>query len=160
MVSRCADRRRGPTLALSCLGVLTLVFGVACTAGEAAVNHVAVTGTDYAFTVPQTLPPGQTAFTFTNGGQVTHEMILVRLKDGVTLPQLLKAVDAGSDPAELTEGGSAILISSPGDTTGARILVDLLPGRTYALVCTFNDGEGKPPHVSLGMAKSIEVAAE
>lgn len=84
-------------------------------------------------------------------------MILVRLKEGVTLPPVLEAVGAGGDPAEFTEGGVAILIASPGDTAGTHLLVDLLPGRTYALVCNFEDGEGKPPHVALGMAKSIEV---
>ncbi|HUF26089.1 MAG TPA: hypothetical protein VMM18_03810 [Gemmatimonadaceae bacterium] len=120
-------------------------------------NHVAVKGTDYAFDVPETLPAGPTAFTFENAGQVPHEMILVRLKEGVTLPQVLEAVRAGADPGEFTEGGTAILIASPADTAETRILVDLLPGSTYALVCNFVDGEGKPPHVALGMVKSIEV---
>jgi uncharacterized cupredoxin-like copper-binding protein len=139
--------------------VLASLTGVACSAREAAVNDVTVQGTDYAFDVPETLPPGQTAFTFANAGQVPHEMILVRLKEGVTLPQVLQAVQAGSDPAEFTEAGTAILIAPPGDTARTRLLVDLLPGRTYALVCNFTDEEGQPPHVALGMVKSIEVAA-
>lgn len=40
-----------------------------------------------------------------------------------------------------------------------RKYVDLLPGRTYALVCNFADGEGQPPHTALGMAKAIQVDA-
>lgn len=160
MITTRFDRRRGSTTVLVRLGVLTLVGGVACTAREAAVNAVAVTGTDYAFDAPQSLPPGRTTFTFANAGQVPHEMILVRLKEGVTVPKLLEAVGNGANPAEFTEGGAAILIAAPGDTAGTRMLVDLLPGRTYALVCNFEDGEGKPPHVALGMVKSIEVGAE
>lgn len=157
MLTRCGDRSPGSVSVLIRLGVVAILCCVACTAREAAVNHVAVKGTDYAFDVPETLPAGQTAFTFENAGQVPHEMILVRLKEGVTLPQVLEAASAGTDPAEFTEGGAAILIASPGDTAGTRMLVDLLPGRTYALVCNFEDGAGKPPHVALGMAKSIEV---
>ena len=159
MIACRADRNRGDTSVSVRLGLLAVLGGVACTAQGARVNEVAVRGTDYAFDVPQALPPGQTAFTFENAGQVPHEMILVRLKAGVTLPQVLEAASGGQDPTEFTEGGAAILIASPGDTAGTRILVDLLPGRTYALVCNFEDGEGKPPHVALGMAKSIEVAA-
>ena len=141
------------------LGGLAILGGAACTAREAAVNEVAVRGTDYAFDVAEALPPGPTAFTFENAGQVPHEMILVQLKEGVTLPEVLEAASGGQDPADFTEGGAAILIASPGDTASTRMLVDLRPGRTYALVCNFEDGEGKPPHVALGMAKSIEVAA-
>ena len=160
MNAHSADRRRGRAPANIRLGLLVILGGVACTAREAALNEVAVRGTDYAFNVPESLPPGRTAFTFENAGQVPHEMILVRLKEGVTLPQVLEAASGGQDPADFTEGGAAILIASPGDTAGTRMLVDLLPGRTYALVCNFEDGEGKPPHVALGMAKSIAVAAE
>lgn len=154
------DRLRGLAPGFARLGLLVILGSVACTAREAAVNDVAVRGTDYAFTVPESLPPGRTAFTFENAGQVPHEMILVRLKEGVTLPQVLEAASGGQDPADFTEGGLAILIASPGDTAGARMLVDLLPGRTYALVCNFEDGEGKPPHIALGMAKAIAVAAD
>ena len=159
MSTRCGDRSRRSFRVLIPLGVVAILGGVACTAREAAVNDVRVKGTDYAFDAPDTLPAGQTAFTFENAGQVPHEMILVRLKQGVTLPEVLEAASAGADPGDFTEGGAAILIASPGDTAGTRMLVDLLPGRTYALVCNFEDGAGKPPHVALGMAKSIEVGA-
>lgn len=154
------ERRRGSAAVLVVLCMAASLAGVACTAPQAEVNDVIVRGTDYAFDVPDTLPPGQTAFTFANGGKVPHEMILVRLKEGVTLPQVLQAVQTGSDPGEFTEAGTAILIAPPGDTARTRLLVDLLPGRTYAMVCNFEDGEGQPPHVALGMVKSIEVTAQ
>ena len=155
-----AERHGGPAPLFSRLGLLLLLAGVACTAREAALPEIAVRGTDYAFDVPESLPPGRTAFTFENAGQHPHEMILVRLKEGVTLPQLLNAAGEGQDPEDFTEGGAAILIAAPGNTAGTRMLVDLLPGRTYALVCNFEDEVGQPPHVVLGMAKAIAVAAE
>jgi hypothetical protein len=158
-MTSCTDRRRRFSTMLVFPVMVASLAGVACAAPEAEVNEVIGRGTDYAFDVPETLPPGQTALTFANAGQVPHEMILVRLKEGVTLPQVLQAVQAGSDPGDFTEAGTAILIASPGDTARTRLLVDLLPGRTYALVCNFEDGEGQPPHIALGMVKSIEVAA-
>jgi hypothetical protein len=144
---------------ISALGLAILTL-TACAASQPSVNEVTVTGSDYAFGVPRTLPPGPTAFSFENTGQVPHEMILVRLREGVSLPQLMEAAEGGQDPQEFTEGGVAILIASPGETTGSRTLVDLLPGRSYALVCNFRDGPDQPPHIALGMVAPIEVSAE
>ena len=148
---------RRPVPIAACLAVIA---AVGCTAPDPGPNEVAVRGTDYAFDVPQSLPPGPTAFAFENAGRMPHEMILVRLKEGVTLPQVLEAASSGADPAEFTEGGAAILIAAPGTTAGSRMLVDLMPGRAYALVCNFQDAEDQPPHVALGMASPIEVAAQ
>jgi hypothetical protein len=142
------------------LGVLAVLGAAACSTPDADTNEVVVRGTDYAFDVPRTLPPGPTAFAFENAGQVPHEMILVRLKEGVTLPQVLEAANAGGNPQEFTEGGAAILIAAPGATSSSRVLVDLVPGRAYALICNFRDGEEHPPHVALGMTAPIDVAAE
>jgi hypothetical protein len=47
-----------------------------------------------------------------------------------------------------------ILIAKPGVTTIGGLSVELLPGRTYALFCNFQDGPDKPPHSSLGMVSS------
>lgn len=155
-----AARRSTSTPTPVRLGMLAILGGAACTAPEASVPEVPVRGTDYAFDVVESLPPGRTAFTFENAGQVPHEMILVQLKEGVTLQQMLEAASGGQDPASFTEGGAAVLIAAPGDTATTRMLVDLQPGRTYALVCNFEDGEGQPPHIALGMVKAIEVTAE
>jgi hypothetical protein len=142
---------------------LTIAAMTACAAPEVPepdVNELTVRGTDYAFDAPRVLPPGRTAFAFENAGRVPHEMILVRLKEGVTLQQVLAAAQEGGDPEEFTEGGAAILIAGPGETAGSRTLVELLPGRTYALVCNFQDAADQPPHVALGMTAAIEVAAK
>lgn len=121
-------------------------------------NEVTVIGLDYAFGGVGTLPPGPTAIAFENRGEVDHEMILVRLKEGVTLEQLMEAARSEGDPRELTEGGPGILIASPGQTTASRLLVDLEAGRTYALVCNFQDEPDAPPHTALGMLAAFQVS--
>lgn len=152
-----SHRCRRPVPIAACLAVIA---SVGCTAPDPGPNEIAVRGTDYAFDVPDSLPPGLTSFGFENAGQVPHEMILVRLKEGVTLPQVLEAATTGADPREFMEGGAAILIAAPGTTASSRMLVDLMPGRAYALVCNFQDAEDQPPHIALGMASPIDVAAE
>lgn len=126
--------------------------------GESSPNEVRIIGLDYAFTAPDTLPAGPTSFAFENRGEVDHEMILVRLKEGVTLDAVMEAAAGGADPRELTEGGPGILIADPGETAESRLLVDLQPGRTYALVCNFRDQPEDPPHTALGMRAALRVA--
>lgn len=123
-------------------------------------NQVTIVGLDYAFEAPDTLPPGPTVFAFENRGEVDHEAILVQLREGVTLDELMQAVREGADPGDFTEGGPGILIAAPGETTASRLLVDLVPGRTYALVCNFRDEPDDPPHTVLGMRGSFAVAEE
>lgn len=143
------------------LGSVSLALGigflaVACAPSESP-NAVTVGGLDYAFQAPDTLPAGPTVFRFENRGEVRHEMILVRLKEGVTIQQLMDGVQSGSDPSEFLEGGPGILLAQPGQTTEARLLVDLLPGRTYALVCNLRDSPDTQPHTVLGMRDSFYV---
>jgi hypothetical protein len=46
---------------------------------------------------------------------------------------------------------------APGRTAGGRLLVDLLPGRTYLLVCTLKDTPEAKPHAEMGMLAAIQV---
>lgn len=116
-----------------------------------------VVGTDYAFELPETLAPGPTSFAFENRGQVDHEMILVRLKDGVTLERVLEVGESGDDLDTVLEPGAGILIADPGERAATRLLADLDAGATYALVCNFRDTPEAPPHTALGMTASFTV---
>ena len=115
------------------------------------INEINVAGIDYAFQVPDSLPPGPTSFRFANTGKVDHEMIIALLKSGVTLGDMVAAMQAGRDPRELTDGMVGILISSPGTEAVGALHVDLLPGRTYVWVCSFQDAPDAKPHHELGM---------
>src|SRR5262245_39844796 len=121
------------------------------------VHQVTVAGTDYAFQAPDTLSGGRTAISFQNRGRVPHELAMGRLKPGITLDQVLDRLRSGGDPEEFLDAMIGVLIAPPGQTSGGELLVDLVPGRTYAIVCQFRDGEGQPPHLTLGMHKSLAV---
>jgi len=116
--------------------------------------EVIVTASDYAFQLPDSLRVGRTLFHFKNAGKVPHEMGMALLKPGVTLTQVLELMGAGGSPDSLLDGIIGILIAEPGVSTIGALSVDLLPGRTYALICNFQDGPDQPPHAALGMVAS------
>ena len=135
----------------------------ACTAKTPAalgVREIKVAGLDYAFQVPESLSPGSTSFRFANTGKVPHEMIVTLLKPGVTLGQLMAEMQAGRDPQALTEGMVGILITAPGTESIGALHVNLLPGRTYLWVCTFQDSPDAKAHIELGMVASRTVARD
>ncbi|HJR35952.1 MAG TPA: hypothetical protein VJ817_13440 [Gemmatimonadales bacterium] len=147
--------RRSP-LALAAL----FVAAMACQAPPSQGPQViAVTGSDYAFQLPDSLQAGTTVLHFNNVGKVDHEMGMALLKPGVTLAQVLERIKAGNSPDSLLDGIVGILIAKPGVTTLGGLSVELLPGRTYALFCNFQDGPDKPPHSSLGMVSSRTITA-
>ena len=126
----------------------------------AIMQEIKVAGLDYAFQVPDSLSPGPTSFRFANSGKVPHEMILTMLKPGVTLGQLMAEMQAGRDPQALTEGLAGILIATPGTESMGALHVDLMPGRTYLWICSFQDTPDAKAHIELGMVASRTVAME
>jgi hypothetical protein len=116
-------------------------------------------GSDYAFQLPDSLQAGSTVLHFSNVGKVDHEMGMALLKPGVSLAQVLERIKAGNSPDSLLDGIVGILIAKPGVTTLGGLSVALLPGRTYAMFCNFQDGPDKPPHSSLGMVTSRTITA-
>jgi len=117
-----------------------------------------VVGTDYAFAHPGTLPAGPTELAFENRGHVHHELMLAKLKPGVTLEQALAPNQTGDDVRTLLEDGASVLHASPGGRSTARLLVDLEAGRAYAVVCLMRDTEQAPPQAVMGMVGSIAVS--
>lgn len=135
----------------------------ACTTSTPAtpgIREINVAGLDYAFQVPDSLSPGATSFRFANTGKVPHEMIITLLKPGVTLGQLMAEMQAGRDPQALTDGMVGILITAPGTESIGALHVNLLPGRTYLWVCTFQDSPDAKAHIELGMVASRTVALD
>jgi plastocyanin len=146
-----------------------------------------VTGVEYEFQgVPELVAPGA-EFTFTNGGEEVHEMIVVQVIEGETrtLEEILELPEAESDA--LISQFMGFLIDTPsgetfnpeGDSTSITVTE---PGR-YAVVCflpqgldeeTFEsamaeadpDAEGPPPfpegtpHALLGMAAEFTVEGD
>lgn len=150
-------RSRPSQLALTAL----FVTAMACQAPPPpqGPQDITVTGSDYAFQLPDSLQAGTTVLHFNNVGKVDHEMGMALLKPGVTLAQVLETIKSGNSPDSLLDGIVGILIAKPGVTTLGGLSVELLPGRTYAMFCNFQDGPDKPPHSSLGMVTSRTIAA-
>lgn len=153
MISLCAPRSgvlHRLLLAVG-LGVVT-----AC-AAPAPLPVVAVKGMDYAFTAPDTVAAGETVFAFENVGQMLHEVKVIGLHAGVSLAEIVRLDQADSGWRHLTDQTSGILVARAGTTTPGRLLVHLEAGRTYLLVCGFQDTDESPVHSQLGMIRALHV---
>jgi hypothetical protein len=117
---------------------------------------IEVIANDYAFSpLPGRIEAGPTIFTFANKGTVQHEMSIGRLRDGATLDDLLKVSREGGRLRDLMERSVGILIAGGGKSPDGRLLVDLISGQTYVLLCNLKDRPDSPPHMTLGMYTSF-----
>lgn len=116
-----------------------------------------VAASDYAFQVPAHIAQGPVRFRLQNTGRVPHEMVLGQLRAGIIADSVLARLAAGGDPTDLTDGVVGILIAGPGAPSLGSLYVDLVPGRTYLMICQFQDADSLPPHVAMGMQASFVV---
>jgi hypothetical protein len=135
------------------LGAVALT---AC-ATNSAPHTVLVQAHEYAFTAPDSLPAGPTAFGLSNQGRMAHEIIVVRLQPQADVQEILRLDRADSSWSALREPPSGILTAEPGITTPGQLLIDLQAGERYLLVCNFRDSETAPAHLHLGMMKLVTV---
>ncbi len=122
---------------------------------SAASGTLAVTGKEYAFDLPASVPAGVTAITLTNAGKEEHQAQLVKIADGKAMTDLLAGLQS-SDPTAalklitLSGGPNAVAPGATGTST-----VDLKPG-AYAFLC-FISGPDGAPHITKGMVAPLEV---
>jgi hypothetical protein len=116
-----------------------------------------IVATDYAFQYPHTVTKGPHTFLFRNDGKVRHEFNMVLLKKGSTLQTMFDLEKAGKDPFSAIDSAPGVLFSTAGSTPFGQIDVDLLPGRDYAILCTFSNDDKSPPHYKMGMFGTIHV---
>ncbi|MEP6833316.1 MAG: hypothetical protein ABJB74_07970 [Gemmatimonas sp.] len=122
-----------------------------------AAREIEVLGLDYAFSMPDSVDAGRTAFRFTNRGKVDHEYNIVLLKPEVTLRQYIDAANKAAPTAPLIDGPVGVLFAKPGQTSVGVLSAEMRAGRTYAIQCINRDTEKAPTHRELGMFKSISV---
>lgn len=114
-----------------------------------------IVGNDYAYPrYPKALAPGWHHFVFVNTGKQRHEINVSLLKPGVTLRQVLDP-SPDFDPTTVVDEELGVLHARPGIPSLGTLDFEVLPGRQYVLVCTFQDTPKSPPHFVLGMAASI-----
>lgn len=108
---------------------------------------------DFAFEMPDTLAAGDHILHLVNAGTEGHELVMVRLPDGMTLDGYLAAVKSRKpDIGQPLGGGGALSVGQSN-----LWQVTLTPGRYVALCSVPSPGDGVP-HVMKGMAKELTVS--
>ena len=119
-------------------------------------EEVKIIGRDFAFDAPAVLGAGMTTFAFENPGQLRHEVIIVLLREGVTEQQIKEAHQRGMPLGKQREQFwdsevLGILLAMPGQSSAGKLVVNLVPGRTYLMICQLEAPVGAPRHNILGM---------
>lgn len=119
-------------------------------------EEVKIIGRDFAFDAPAILGAGMTTFVFENPGQLRHEMIIVLLRQDVTEQQIKEAhqrgMPLGKQREQFWDGEVlGILLAMPGQSSPGKLVVNLVPGRTYLMICQLEAPVGAPRHNILGM---------
>lgn len=113
-------------------------------------TEVAVGLSEYAFVHEPTVPAGRALFRPYNRGQANHEVLLIRLPEGLTGTIQDQLRSSTRRPVETVEVVAGL---RPGES--AVFAVDLLPGR-YGFVCFVDDPDGTS-HASKGMTSELTV---
>ena len=118
-------------------------------------NVVTITAAEFSFNAPDTVPAGLTTIHLVTTGQQPHQVAMLRLADGKTLPDLLAAMRNPGPPPEWVSVAGGVNPPRPGGT--AEVTMPLEPG-TYALLC-FIPGEDGVPHLIKGMSRQLVVVS-
>jgi hypothetical protein len=127
---------------------------------ECGYEQLEATGVDYEYEgLPDTIPGGVVAITFTNEGEELHEIGLARINDDVTMPvEEVLALPEEQVFSMIQLAG--VTFAAPGESETTFLRME--PGR-YGAACfvpqgTTHDTEGAgPPHFTLGMFAEFTV---
>ncbi|MEA3246640.1 MAG: hypothetical protein U9Q74_10850 [Gemmatimonadota bacterium] len=134
-----------------------LALALACKTDKAPVaatiHEMAITGSDFSFQAPDSIPAGVTHVSFTNKGPGFHHVQFVRLDSGKTLTDLEAALKNPGPPpgwAVFSPGPNA---PDPGGSSNAT--VNFSAGN-WAIICLV-DLPGGVPHFAKGMVHPLTV---
>ena len=118
------------------------------------IQDLAVTGKEFAFEAPASIPAGLTKIILTNDGAEEHQAQVARLTDGKTIEELTAtlATDEGAALAMLTLAGGPTGVQ-PGEARSTT--ANLAPG-AYVFLCFVQSADGVP-HLAKGMIAPLEV---
>jgi uncharacterized cupredoxin-like copper-binding protein len=120
------------------------------------VPEITIHAVDFSYNAPTQIQSGLVSLTLVNDGKEAHQAQLARLNDGVTMDQLMAALQQGPDKAlslvTLAGGPNAI---EPGQHQTVTVN---LPAGNYVLLC-FISGSDNVPHLAKGMIAPLTVAA-
>jgi hypothetical protein len=80
---------------------------------------------------------------------VTEQQIKDAHQEGIPLRKKLEQFGDG----EIL----GILLARPRQSSSGKLMVDLVRGRTYLIICQIEDPQGMPRHNVLGMFKTFKV---
>jgi hypothetical protein len=138
----------------SLLGILSL--GITLPLSGQANRTVVVRGLNYAFQAPDTVPAGLTTFILDNQGTVRHEVVVVRLKEGHTLSEVIAAKTL-EERQPLYEDVVGLIVAKPGQRAPGSLVTKLVKGGNYVLLCNLRDAPDKPTHLMQGMGRVLHV---
>jgi uncharacterized cupredoxin-like copper-binding protein len=122
----------------------------------AKIPEITIHAVDFTYNAPTQIQSGLVSMTLVNDGKEAHQAQLARLNDGVTIDQLMAALQKGPENAfslvTLAGGPNAI---EPGQSQTVTVN---LPAGNYVLLC-FISGADNVPHLAKGMVAPLTVAA-
>lgn len=152
-LARSSSGRRRPwkLIGAGAAAIVALYFGlVAVFTG----GPIGITADEYSFDgMPRRLTAGEHRLQLLNSGDEPHEMVIVRLKDGVSSVDEVLALPEEEAMTKVEIVGQAQ--AEPGRKS-EKLTVNLDAGR-YALLCFIPTGEGGPPHFEQGMKTEFVV---
>jgi hypothetical protein len=114
---------------------------------------IAIEANDFAFTLPSRVPAGIVAFRLVNHGKELHHAQVIRLEDGKTPGDFMKAfTDAGSMPAWVK------YLGGPAGTAPGQVhqSTTRLPPGHYIVICRVAAAD-RVMHLMKGMLREFEV---
>lgn len=110
---------------------------------------------DFGFDIPAEVEAGEQRWEVVNHGAEVHDFIIFKLQPGVTLDEVMKAMEADpeGEPPMAMVGGAMPMAQNYANV----VTMNLEPG-TYAALCFIpSPANGDAPHFALGMASEFEV---
>ncbi len=126
------------------------------TAGSLPAGDAALTLQDFAFVGLDSLSAGPHTIAVTNNGPQPHEAGIVKLTDGVTVPDVIAMMSATEPPAGPAPWSDVGGIA--GIAPGSTATVDVnLPAGNYAFICFIPDPATGKAHLELGMIGALTI---
>ena len=120
----------------------------------AGANVVTVTATEYKFDAPAAIPAGLTTIRLVSQGRELHHVQLIKLEDGKTLEDFVRAAKASGPPPKWAVDAGGPNPPRPGGGV-AEITERLEPGN-YVIACFVPSADGTP-HIAKGMLRPLTV---
>jgi uncharacterized cupredoxin-like copper-binding protein len=114
-------------------------------------DDVAITLGDFSFALPEIPSAGEQTVGVVNGGKQQHEVVLVKLQEGVDVMHFLQSLQAGPPLGDFIGGISPIEPGAHGFFTQT-----FTPG-DYALLCFLPDNASHALHFTKGMVVQFTV---